>query len=66
MTQELLSHGAGHALKSSRVFRSKSVGRSSKSNKAWKKIETEITRFLAVNAHLVSAPMWNFNIPSAR
>jgi FMN-dependent NADH-azoreductase len=30
---------------------------------AWKKIEAEITRFLAADVYLVSTPMWNFSIP---
>jgi len=31
--------------------------------KAWKKIEAEITRFLSADVYLVSTPMWNFSIP---
>jgi len=36
---------------------------SGKPKEAWKKIETEITRFLAADVYLVSVPMWNFSIP---
>lgn len=31
--------------------------------KAWKEIITEIERFLAADAYILSAPMWNFSIP---
>lgn len=36
---------------------------SGKPKEAWKKIESEIARFLAADAYLVSTPMWNFSIP---
>src|SRR5664279_4609709 len=36
---------------------------SGKSKEAWKKIEAEITRFMAADVYLVSTPMWNFSIP---
>ncbi len=31
--------------------------------KAWKPIEDHIKRFLSADGYLISAPMWNFNIP---
>ena len=31
--------------------------------KAWRDIESHITRFLSADAYLISAPMWNFSIP---
>jgi FMN-dependent NADH-azoreductase len=32
---------------------------------SWRQIETLIADFLAVDAYLISAPMWNFSIPYA-
>ena len=31
--------------------------------KAWEEIAVQIERFLAADAYLISAPMWNFGIP---
>ena len=36
---------------------------SGKSQEAWKKIESEIARFLAADIYILSVPMWNFSIP---